>query len=131
MTSTMPVTRTEAPPRFHCNEPGCELTKFSTQSNLNRHSQSKHGIAVQMPCGKSLPNHTSNTKRHQKSCRKCCPAPEQLPKSTPDEQSKFKSPTSATANATGLPSFDGTFDGYSEYLGDMYNLEERFMFESF
>ncbi|KAK1457584.1 hypothetical protein CCUS01_09698 [Colletotrichum cuscutae] len=55
--------------KLACEEPGCNLKAFSTRSNLIRHNKSKHGQRVRMPCGKNLPNHACNCRRHKKSCQ--------------------------------------------------------------
>ncbi|KAK1457581.1 hypothetical protein CCUS01_09695 [Colletotrichum cuscutae] len=73
--------------RFHCREPECTLS-FTSQSNLNRHKRSKHGEGVLVPCGKHLPNHTSNVQRHQKSCHDCLAVAALPPDSTKQCQSE-------------------------------------------
>ncbi|KAK1962775.1 hypothetical protein LY78DRAFT_226587 [Colletotrichum sublineola] len=57
---------------FPCRVPNCTSKPFPTKANLNRHTKSKHGPPVRMPCGKLLTYHPCNTQRHQKSCPACC-----------------------------------------------------------
>ncbi|KAK1457585.1 hypothetical protein CCUS01_09699 [Colletotrichum cuscutae] len=57
-----------------CLEPICAMRVFSTQSNLNRHMRAKHGPSVPVFCGKLLPNHSSNVKRHTNTCQDCLAA---------------------------------------------------------
>ncbi|KAJ3941725.1 uncharacterized protein N0V96_008439 [Colletotrichum fioriniae] len=118
----MPVLEVVATPKFRCEKSGCELTKFTTRSNLKRHTQSKHGTAIRLSCGKTLPNHKSNIKRHQKSCGKSCMA--QL--SAPTEQVGFGSPTSATTGATETTNFDFNHGFYPEEFGEMDVLIDDF-----
>ncbi|KXH35811.1 hypothetical protein CSIM01_00525 [Colletotrichum simmondsii] len=94
----MPVPGVTVPSKLRCEKPGCELTTFTTRSNLKRHTLSKHGTAIYMSCGKALPNHKSNIKRHQKSCGELCTALGQL--STFNQQVSFGSLTCATTGAT-------------------------------
>ncbi|KAK1457586.1 hypothetical protein CCUS01_09700 [Colletotrichum cuscutae] len=120
----MPVARAEAPSRFYCKEPSRDRT-FSTQSNLKRHIQSKHGTPVQMPCGKDLPNHTSNTMRHQKSCGKCFAVLSQH--SAPRDPNGTESPPiSITHAATG---FGFNLDAYTGNFNDMEFLTGDHTFE--
>ncbi|KAK1674503.1 hypothetical protein BDP55DRAFT_632948 [Colletotrichum godetiae] len=58
----------DAKARLRCEAPGCEHRTYSSPSNLKRHINSKHNQAIQMSCGKSLPNHQSNIKRHKDAC---------------------------------------------------------------
>ncbi|KAK1457583.1 hypothetical protein CCUS01_09697 [Colletotrichum cuscutae] len=113
----MPVLKVVVTPKSRCEKSGCELTKFTTRSNLKKHTQSKHGTAIPMSCGKALPNHKSNIRRHQKSCGKSCMALDQL--SAPTEQVSFESPTSATTAATETTNFDFDYGFYTEETGEM------------
>lgn len=56
---------------FKCTYQGCRSTPFLTKSNLNRHEKSVHGLKVPMLCGEERPDHSSNRKRHEKTCKKC------------------------------------------------------------
>lgn len=115
----------EAPPTFSCQELGCDRPAFSTRSNLNRHIQSKYRSGVPMSCGKILQNHTSNIKRHQKSCGKTCmPLNQPL---TSDQQIGFESPKSASISAPETKKFDLNF--YPGEFGDMDFLIEEFTFQ--
>ncbi|KXH61316.1 hypothetical protein CSAL01_09047 [Colletotrichum salicis] len=123
----MPVRGGAVPSKLRCEKPGCELTTFTTRSNLNRHNHSKHGTAVHMSCGKTLPNHKSNIKRHQKSCVKSCTALGQP--STPDAHIGFGSPTSATTGTTETTDFVSTHNFHSGEFDDMNFLMGDYTFE--
>ncbi|KAK1536837.1 uncharacterized protein CCOS01_02157 [Colletotrichum costaricense] len=111
------------PSKFRCEKPGCELTTFTTRSNLNRHNYSKHGTAIRMSCGKPFPNHKSNIKRHQKSCARSCTALDQP--SSPAAQTSFGSPTSATTGAAETRDFDFTLEFHpGEFSGMSFLMED-------
>ncbi|KXH39466.1 hypothetical protein CSAL01_03536 [Colletotrichum salicis] len=96
----MPASKTRTSSKFSCSEANCKLS-FTSQSNLNRHKKSKHGDSVLMPCGKSLPNHTSNVQRHQKSCHGCNAVAGQS--SVSGTKDNFQTPSSADSNASPVP----------------------------
>ncbi|KAK1674501.1 hypothetical protein BDP55DRAFT_176521 [Colletotrichum godetiae] len=66
----MPAAGTGAAATFGCQALGCTST-YSSQSNLNRHIKAKHGVYVQMPCGKLRQDHGSNSRRHKLRCPDC------------------------------------------------------------
>ncbi|KAK1674502.1 hypothetical protein BDP55DRAFT_666674 [Colletotrichum godetiae] len=121
----MPVPEGVVTPKLRCEKPGCELTNFTTRSNLKRHTRSKHGTSIPMSCGRTLQNHTSNIKRHQKSCEKSCAALESSPS---DGQVGSESPTNATTGATEAPDFDFNHGFYSDDFGELEFLNEDFTF---
>ncbi|KAK0371000.1 hypothetical protein CLIM01_11650 [Colletotrichum limetticola] len=122
----MPVLESAVTPKLCCGKPGCELTTFTTRANLKRHTQSKHGTAIKLSCGKTLPNHKSNIKRHQKSCKTLCTALDQL--STSTQQVGFGSVTSTTTSATRTVDFDFNHGFYPVESGDMDILIDDFNF---
>ncbi|KXH35810.1 hypothetical protein CSIM01_00524 [Colletotrichum simmondsii] len=112
---------TRSPSDFSCKEPGCQLKTFSTRSNLNRHNKSKHGQQVQMPCGKSLQNHASNSRRHKMSCRKCHAALVQP--SITMERNNAGPPmntTEITMFDLALETYPGGLDAIRYIMGDFY-----------
>ncbi|KAK1535334.1 hypothetical protein CPAR01_08876 [Colletotrichum paranaense] len=123
----MPAQRGAVPSKLRCEKPGCELTTFTTRSNLNRHNHSKHGTAIRMSCGKALPDHKSNIKRHQKACVKCCTALDQP--SSPAAQTSFGSPTSATNGAMETTDFNSTHEFHLGEFIDMSFLMEDYTSE--
>ncbi|KAJ0165541.1 hypothetical protein CTA2_10890 [Colletotrichum tanaceti] len=93
-----------SPTTSMCHEPGCESKPFASPSNLRRHAKAKHGPKATMPCGKKRSDHSSNNKRHKKSCRPCqqargdtAPAVKQEEKTSPAE-SGTKSPFGVISN---------------------------------
>ncbi|KAK1466878.1 hypothetical protein CMEL01_10871 [Colletotrichum melonis] len=90
--------------KLRCEAPGCART-YSNPYNLKRHVDTKHSPSVLMTCGKSLPNHKSNMKRHRVTCG--CAARVQPSDSAGGNGTD--TPTTATTNATGTPVFDDPF----------------------
>ncbi|WQF75685.1 hypothetical protein CDEST_00699 [Colletotrichum destructivum] len=105
------------PTTFMCHEPGCESKPFASPSNLKRHAKAKHGPKATMPCGKKRSDHSSNNKRHEKSCRPCQQARGDAVSAVKQEEQ-----TSPAHSGTGCP-FDAIeddgvpfdFDPFSSY----------------
>ncbi|TID01975.1 hypothetical protein CH35J_003940 [Colletotrichum higginsianum] len=95
----MAVDHPSPPATFKCHEPGCESKPFASPSNLKRHAKAKHGPKVTMPCGKKRSDHSSNNKRHEKSCRPCQQARGDAVSAVKQEEQ-----TSPAHGGTGYPS---------------------------
>lgn len=63
--------RDDAREVFPCTVLGCQSGLFSTRANLKRHTAAKHTPPVKMACDKMLHRHSSNIKRHEKTCSIC------------------------------------------------------------
>ncbi|UQC77671.1 uncharacterized protein CLUP02_03141 [Colletotrichum lupini] len=127
--SIMPASGIITPPKLFCVEPSCELTTFTTRSNLNRHSLSKHGLKVHMPCGREQQNHKSNIERHKKSCQRCRAALSQA--LTLDGRHGSGSPRSATTCATEMSNFARSLQNYPEDLNGMINFMDDYSLGAF
>ncbi|KAK1466875.1 hypothetical protein CMEL01_10868 [Colletotrichum melonis] len=125
----MPASGIITPPKLFCVEPGCELTTFTTRSNLNRHNLSKHGLKVHMPCGREQQNHKSNIERHKKSCQRCRAALSQA--LTLDGRHGSGSPRSATTCATEMSNFGHSLQNYPEDLNGMINFMDDYSLGAF
>ncbi|KAK1509640.1 hypothetical protein CTAM01_01763 [Colletotrichum tamarilloi] len=110
--------------KLACEEPGCNLKTFSTRSNLIRHNKSKHGQKVRMPCGKNLPNHACNCRRHKKSCQKCRAALVQP--STPEVHDNL----GPSIHATEITTFDLALETYAGGPDAMGDIMDGFYFEA-
>ncbi|KAI3559382.1 hypothetical protein CABS01_00470 [Colletotrichum abscissum] len=124
----MPVQGDAVPSKLRCEKPGCELTTFTTRSNLTRHHHAKHGAAIRMSCGRALKNHKSNIKRHQKSCVKSCTALDQ-PSSSP-AQTSFELPTKAANDTTETTYLNFTHELLPGEFNDMSFLIDNYTFET-
>ncbi|KAK0371003.1 hypothetical protein CLIM01_11653 [Colletotrichum limetticola] len=79
-----------------------------------------------MPCGKRLPNHASNTRRHKMTCQRCC-AITGSP-STLNGQTSLESPTRLSAGVAETPYFYPTYDTSLGDLNDVIYLNEDYPF---
>ncbi|KAK1536838.1 uncharacterized protein CCOS01_02158 [Colletotrichum costaricense] len=108
--------------QLKCKEHGCGTKTYSTQSNLRRHVRSKHGEPVLMSCGRLLPKHTSNIKRHRDKCKGCCQA---LVMTSTPEQNEFGRLMSDANIVTESSSLDVSFDNYLEDFNNLSYLSEN------
>ncbi|KAK1637268.1 hypothetical protein BDP81DRAFT_393945 [Colletotrichum phormii] len=111
----MPTAGTDA--GLRCEVPGCKHGRiYASPSYLKRHIKSKHYQAVQMSCGKSLPNHRSNIERHKRKCG-CEILVQPL---VPAGGYGIGTPMSATTNIAMTPTFDDTFDMVFNHFNNAY-----------
>ncbi|KXH35809.1 hypothetical protein CSIM01_00523 [Colletotrichum simmondsii] len=105
----MSAAETRIPGRYYCQEPGCE-SAYSTQFNLNRHVLTIHREKIREPCGVVRANHASNSRRHQKTCKKC----REILSSplTSGQQNGTGTPASAPNSTIQTPSHDAALNPY-------------------